>query len=102
MLVVKLFGLLVNVAAGLTGLKQRVGLLDADLFGPSIPRMMNLTGEPEIDAETGLMIPLVNYGIQCMSMGFLVDEKDAVVWRGLMVSISQYWKTIGVKRNSNR
>ncbi|EEC12332.1 conserved hypothetical protein [Ixodes scapularis] len=61
-----------------------VGILDADVYGPSIPRMMNLSGEPELTNQN-LMKPLVNYGIKCMSMGFLVDDKSPVVWRGLMV-----------------
>ncbi|KAI8812953.1 P-loop containing nucleoside triphosphate hydrolase protein [Cladochytrium replicatum] len=67
------------------GRKLRVGLLDADLFGPSIPMMMNLKGSPEIDSGRNSLEPLVNYGIKCMSMGFLVGENAPVVWRGLMV-----------------
>ncbi|XP_078606351.1 iron-sulfur cluster transfer protein NUBPL-like [Branchiostoma floridae x Branchiostoma japonicum] len=63
---------------------KSVGLLDADVYGPSIPRMMNLAGEPELNKQN-LMKPLVNFGISCMSMGFLVDEKSPLVWRGLMV-----------------
>ncbi|XP_073433935.1 iron-sulfur cluster transfer protein NUBPL isoform X5 [Dendrobates tinctorius] len=63
---------------------KAVGLLDADVYGPSIPRMMNLKGNPEV-SDKNLMIPLVNYGIQCMSMGFLVEETAPIVWRGLMV-----------------
>ncbi|RWS14425.1 iron-sulfur protein NUBPL-like protein [Dinothrombium tinctorium] len=62
----------------------RVGILDADVFGPSIPKMMNLHSKPELNKQN-LMIPLNNYGLKCMSMGFLVDEKEAFVWRGLMV-----------------
>ncbi|KAK6961218.1 iron-sulfur protein NUBPL [Biomphalaria glabrata] len=63
---------------------HKVGLLDADIFGPSIPTLMNLSGQPEINHQN-LMIPLLNYSVKCMSMGFLVDEQSAVVWRGLMV-----------------
>ncbi|MEE6510397.1 hypothetical protein FKM82_030097 [Ascaphus truei] len=63
---------------------KAVGLLDADVYGPSIPKMMNLKGNPEL-SEKNLMIPLVNYGIRCMSMGFLVEETAPIVWRGLMV-----------------
>lgn len=63
----------------------KTGLLDADIYGPSIPKMMNLSGhEPEV-ASNNLMIPLKNYNVNCMSMGFLVDEKAPIVWRGLMV-----------------
>ncbi|XP_011139635.1 iron-sulfur protein NUBPL isoform X2 [Harpegnathos saltator] len=64
--------------------KRSVGLLDADVFGPSIPVMMNIHESPIINYEK-LMEPLINYGIKCMSMGFLIDEKSPVIWRGLMV-----------------
>ncbi|KAK7507333.1 hypothetical protein BaRGS_00001268 [Batillaria attramentaria] len=64
--------------------KYKVGILDADVYGPSIPKLMNLSGEPALTADDK-MEPLINYGIKCMSMGFLVDEKSAIVWRGLMV-----------------
>ncbi|XP_071488730.1 iron-sulfur cluster transfer protein NUBPL-like [Diadema antillarum] len=77
----------VNLALGIADVEKdaSVGLLDADVFGPSIPRMMNLQGkEPDVD-DKNLLIPLKNFGISCMSMGFLVDEKSPVVWRGLMV-----------------
>uniref|UniRef100_A0A0A9YEV5 Iron-sulfur protein NUBPL n=2 Tax=Lygus hesperus TaxID=30085 RepID=A0A0A9YEV5_LYGHE len=76
----------VNLAVALAMNKSsKIGLLDADVFGPSIPLMMNL-GElnPDLNGEN-LMIPLVNYGVKCMSMGFLVSETSAVIWRGLMV-----------------
>jgi ATP-binding protein involved in chromosome partitioning len=82
----------VNLALALSRLGQRVGLLDADLFGPSIPKMMNLKGPVEVNDSgifelitIGMMLPLMNYGISTMSMGYLVKESDAVVWRGLMV-----------------
>lgn len=76
----------VNLALGIAASEhvKSVGLLDADVYGPSIPRMMNLKGNPEVNSEN-LMIPLVNYGIRCMSMGFLVEETAPIVWRGLMV-----------------
>ncbi|ESO84565.1 hypothetical protein LOTGIDRAFT_196625 [Lottia gigantea] len=76
----------VNLALALQSNEQdkKVGLLDADVYGPSLPTMMNLHGEPTLDSKN-LMVPLMNYGIKCMSMGFLVDETSAVVWRGLMV-----------------
>eukprot|EP00794_Sanderia_malayensis_P015644 gene15644-17223_t len=61
-----------------------VGILDADVYGPSLPTLMNLDGEPELD-NNNLMIPLKNYGIKCMSMGFLVPNGAPIVWRGLMV-----------------
>ena len=62
----------------------KVGILDADVFGPSIPKLMRLSGNPEL-TDDNLMEPLINYGVKCMSMGFLVDENDPVVWRGPMV-----------------
>ncbi|KAL7753444.1 hypothetical protein RI367_001219 [Sorochytrium milnesiophthora] len=74
----------VNLSLALMSERLRVGLLDADLFGPSIPRMMNLSGTPDLTSRN-LMRPLTNYGVKCMSMGFLVGESDPVVWRGLMV-----------------
>uniref|UniRef100_UPI00398E76C5 iron-sulfur cluster transfer protein NUBPL isoform X2 n=1 Tax=Pristiophorus japonicus TaxID=55135 RepID=UPI00398E76C5 len=74
----------VNLALGLAANDLVVGLLDADVYGPSIPRMMNLRGNPEL-TDTNFMRPLVNFGILCMSMGFLVEEAAPIVWRGLMV-----------------
>ncbi|GBN37962.1 Iron-sulfur protein NUBPL [Araneus ventricosus] len=76
----------VNLALAISANEKTklVGLLDADVYGPSIPLMMNLKGQPEL-TKNNLMKPLVNYGIKCMSMGFLVDEKSPIVWRGLMV-----------------
>ncbi|XP_039394773.1 iron-sulfur protein NUBPL isoform X2 [Mauremys reevesii] len=76
----------VNIALALAAhdSTKAVGLLDADVYGPSIPRMMNLKGNPELSPKN-LMRPLKNYGIACMSMGFLVEETAPVVWRGLMV-----------------
>ncbi|XP_038637237.1 iron-sulfur protein NUBPL isoform X2 [Scyliorhinus canicula] len=74
----------VNLALGLAADNLAVGLLDADVYGPSIPRMMNLRGNPEL-TDSNLMRPLVNFGIVCMSMGFLVEEAAPIVWRGLMV-----------------
>ncbi|KAF1375231.1 hypothetical protein PFLUV_G00237380 [Perca fluviatilis] len=76
----------VNLALGILAndpLKS-VGLLDADVYGPSIPKLMNLKGNPELN-DDNLMIPLINYGVPCMSMGFLVDDVAPIVWRGLMV-----------------
>ncbi|XP_078418967.1 iron-sulfur cluster transfer protein NUBPL isoform X1 [Cetorhinus maximus] len=74
----------VNLALGLAANNLVVGLLDADVYGPSIPRMMNLRGNPEL-TDSNLMRPLVNFGIVCMSIGFLVEEAAPIVWRGLMV-----------------
>ena len=77
----------VNLAcATARALNLRVGLLDADVFGPSVPILMNLAeaGMPAID-ERKRMLPLENYGVKCMSMGFLIPEERAAVWRGPMV-----------------
>uniref|UniRef100_A0A3B4BEN5 Iron-sulfur cluster transfer protein NUBPL n=1 Tax=Periophthalmus magnuspinnatus TaxID=409849 RepID=A0A3B4BEN5_9GOBI len=76
----------VNLALGLSANdpSKSVGLLDADVYGPSIPKLMNLKGSPDL-TDNNLMIPLMNYGILCMSMGFLVDDAAPIVWRGLMV-----------------
>ena len=59
-------------------------MLDTDIFGPSIPTLLNLSGEPRL-SENDQLVPLSNYGVKSMSMGYLVDEKAPVVWRGLMV-----------------
>eukprot|EP01132_Coremiostelium_polycephalum_P009233 gene9233-11313_t len=76
----------VNIALALSSMVDSVGLLDADVFGPSIPTMMNLRDQrPLINPDTKSLIPLINYGIKCMSMGFLVQEDDPIVWRGPMV-----------------
>lgn len=76
----------VNLSCALANeFNLKIGLLDADIYGPSIPKMMNLEGHrPDLD-EKGLMLPVRNFNVGCMSMGFLVDEKAAMVWRGLMV-----------------
>ncbi|XP_074091457.1 iron-sulfur cluster transfer protein NUBPL isoform X2 [Macrotis lagotis] len=72
------------LALGANDSSKAIGLLDVDVYGPSVPKMMNLRGNPEL-SESNLMRPLLNYGISCMSMGFLVEETAPVVWRGLMV-----------------
>ncbi|MDQ6971858.1 MAG: iron-sulfur cluster carrier protein ApbC [Mariprofundaceae bacterium] len=75
----------VNLAVALAQSGARTGLLDADIYGPSIPRMMGLTGrKPGIDGKT--ILPLTNYGVATMSIGFMVPDEQAVVWRGPMVS----------------
>ncbi|KAK6840589.1 ATP-binding protein [Apiospora arundinis] len=63
---------------------HRTGILDTDIFGPSIPTLFNLSEEPRLSANNQL-IPLSNYGVKTMSMGYLVGEDAPVVWRGLMV-----------------
>ena len=74
----------VNIATAMAAQNVRVGLLDCDIYGPSIPRMLNLSGQPEMAGERTLR-PMANYGIKCMSIGFLVAEDTAMIWRGPMV-----------------
>ncbi|XP_065225476.1 iron-sulfur cluster transfer protein NUBPL [Planococcus citri] len=76
----------VNLAVALKKLQpeKEVGLLDADVFGPSIPLMMNLHDTPLLTNDD-LMKPLVNYGVKCISMGNIITENSAAIWRGLMV-----------------
>ena len=73
----------VNLAIALQRSGLRVGLLDADIHGPSLPRMLGLDQRPEVVGKR--MTPLVAWGITCMSMGFLVPERQAMIWRGPMV-----------------
>jgi len=75
----------VNLAIALSSQKKKIGLMDADIYGPSVPLMMNLRGRKPDVTEDKKMIPLLNYGIKCMSMGFVVEEDTAVIWRGLIV-----------------
>ena len=74
----------VNLAVALAASGLRVGLLDADIYGPSIPRLMGLRDKPEVDAEKK-MIPLTRHGVAVMSIGFLVAEESPMIWRGPMV-----------------
>lgn len=73
-----------NIALGLHKNGLRVGLLDADIYGPSMPRLMGLSGKPELIGNKTLK-PMQNYGIKVMSMGFLVEEETPMIWRGPMV-----------------
>ncbi|WP_036262068.1 iron-sulfur cluster carrier protein ApbC [Methylocapsa aurea] len=73
----------VNLALGLAALGWRVGILDADIYGPSLPRLLGLKAKPE--AQGRLMQPLEAYGVKAMSIGFLVEEEDPMIWRGPMV-----------------
>ncbi len=73
-----------NLALGLAAQNWRVGLLDADIYGPSAPRLFGLNEKPKV--ADGKLIPLEAYGIKVMSMGFLIDENVPMVWRGPMVT----------------
>lgn len=75
-----------NLAVSLANAGYQVGLVDTDIYGPSVPTMFQLRGErPNINTRRKL-VPLEKYGVKLLSMGFLVDQDDAVVWRGPMVS----------------
>ncbi|WP_062012597.1 Mrp/NBP35 family ATP-binding protein, partial [Aureimonas sp. AU4] len=74
----------VNLALALQAEGLKVGLLDADIYGPSVPRLLRLSGRPET-ANGRTMIPLEAYGLKAMSMGFLVEEETPMIWRGPMV-----------------
>ncbi|KAG9234726.1 nucleotide binding protein-like protein [Amylocarpus encephaloides] len=75
--------LAVNLSLAFARHGFRSGILDTDIFGPSIPTLLNLSGEPRLSSNNQLL-PLSNYGVKSMSMGYLVDEAAPVVWRGLM------------------
>ncbi|KAF8102899.1 hypothetical protein N665_0190s0017 [Sinapis alba] len=86
----------VNLAVALSnkyGLK--IGLLDADVYGPSVPIMMNLNQKPQVNQDMK-MIPVENYGVKCMSMGLLVEKDAPLVWRGPMVMSALAKMTRGV------
>ncbi len=75
----------VNLALALASEGARVGLLDADIYGPSIPTMMGVSGKPQTeDGKT--MEPLIGHGVQVMSIGLLVNQDDAMIWRGPMAT----------------
>jgi ATP-binding protein involved in chromosome partitioning len=73
----------VNLAITLAQMGLAVGLLDADIYGPSLPRMLGLRDKPR--TQDGKMLPLLAWGLKCMSIGLLVEEETAMVWRGPMV-----------------
>ena len=90
----------VNLACALAqilearGRPGRIGLMDCDIYGPSVPLMMGLSGRPEIDGDS--LVPLERHGVKVMSMGFLVDENTPVVWRGPMImkTIQQFVQNV--------
>jgi len=78
-----------NLALALKEGGASVGLMDADIYGPSVPIMFNLRGERPLMKDVngkGMIVPIEQYGIKTLSIGYLVDEKNAVVWRGPMAS----------------
>jgi ATP-binding protein involved in chromosome partitioning len=74
-----------NLAVGLAKLGLAVGVLDADLFGPSMPRLFGLHAKPSVAPDGKRLIPLESFGVKVMSIGFLIEEGAPVVWRGPMV-----------------
>ncbi len=75
----------VNLALAMAERGLKVGILDADIYGPSMSRLLAITGRPESNDEESLLIPMEAYGLQVMSMAFLVDEETPMIWRGPMV-----------------
>ena len=73
-----------NIALALKKIGCKVGLLDADIYGPSLPKLFAINGKPESDGKT--MTPISKYDIQCMSIGFLTEEQTPMIWRGPMVT----------------
>ena len=76
----------VNIALALAGEGASVGVLDADIYGPSQPHMLGLTGEQPVSEDGKTMLPLMGHGLQVNSIGFLVDPDQPMVWRGPMVT----------------
>ncbi len=74
-----------NLALGLAHLGLKVGVLDADLYGPSMPRLFGLKGRPQATADGAKLFPLERFGVKVMSIGFLVEDSAPIVWRGPMV-----------------
>ena len=74
----------INILFALQNLGYKVGLLDADIYGPSLPKMIGLNEKPKTN-DGKFLLPLEKYGAQFMSLGFLVDEKTPMIWRGPMV-----------------
>ncbi len=73
-----------NLALALKNSGCKVGLLDADIYGPSLPKLFSINEKPESDGSN--LIPIIKYDIQCMSIGFLTDEQTPMIWRGPMVT----------------
>jgi ATP-binding protein involved in chromosome partitioning len=73
-----------NLALGLKALGLKVGLLDADIYGPSMPKLLDIHGKPRL-LENRILEPMEAYGLKVMSIGFLVEEEAAMIWRGPMV-----------------
>ena len=88
----------VNLAAGLAQLGEKVGLLDADIYGPSVPTMLGIHEQPRVEDRDGkrVLIPLRKFGMNLMSLGFIQPEDDPVIWRGpiVMKAIKQFLRDV--------
>lgn len=85
----------VNLATAFQQMGFKVGLLDADIYGPSIPMMLNLFGQPAVN-EDKQMVPLMAHGIKTMSMGYLIEGETPVIWRGPMIQSALQKFLVGV------
>jgi len=85
----------VNLAIALAGMGYKVGLMDADIYGPNIPLMMGLDQQPEVNKQAKI-IPLEAYGIKVMSIGFLIEKEQPAIWRGpiVMKILTQFLKDV--------
>ena len=85
-----------NLAAGIADRGARVGLFDTDVYGPNIPRMLGVQGEPVRADQNQQIVPVEAHGMKLMSVGFLVDEELPVVWRGSMVdqTLTELWHEV--------
>jgi ATP-binding protein involved in chromosome partitioning len=86
----------VNLACALKYLGAKVGLLDCDIYGPSIPLMMGIRQKPTVSEDQSMMVPPENHGIKLMSMGFLIEGDAPVIWRGPMImkTIQQFFSSV--------
>ena len=73
-----------NIAIALKKIGCKVGLLDADIYGPSLPKLFSINDKPKSDGKT--LNPVLKYDIQCMAIGFLTEEQTPMIWRGPMVT----------------
>jgi len=73
-----------NIALALKQVGSKVGLLDADIYGPSVPKMLDINEKPKSDGKS--LSPIIKYDVQCMSIGFLADQQTPMIWRGPMVT----------------
>ena len=86
-----------NLALALKKIGCKVGILDADIYGPSLPKLFSINEKPESDGQ--ILKPILKYDIQCMSIGFLTDEQTPMIWRGPMVTsaIKTFTQKVGWK-----